>query len=156
MEVSDSLPTSHLSTLIDRIELILTSPADFTSSTSKTVLAPLLAEINTCTEVDELHDRVVRVERWCNQLGDATRAANAREIITQFLDEIESWQEWQWQANLEEVQEKKRRVEQIKKRLSDLPVEWLKTRVTGISLPTCELTGKNYGNVRGNFILLHI
>ena len=59
MEVSDLSPTSHLETLIDQIELILTSPADFTSSTAKTLLAPLLAEINTCEEVDELHDRVV-------------------------------------------------------------------------------------------------
>lgn len=132
MEVSDLLPTSHLSTLIDQIELILTSPADFTSSTAKTRLAPLLAEINTCEEVDELHDRVVRVEQWCNQLGDATRAASARETIIQFLDEIESWEEWQWTASLEQVQEKRERVEAIKKGLSKLPVEWLKTRVTGI------------------------
>ena len=141
MEVSDLLPTSHLSTLIDQIELILTSPADFTSSTAKTLLAPLLAEINTCEEVDELQDRVVRVEQWCNQLGDAIRAANARETIIQFLDEIESWDEWQWKADLEQVQEKRGRVEAIKKGLRELPVEWLKTRVTGISPLIVELTG---------------
>ena len=139
MEVSDLLPTSPLSTLIDQIELILTSPADFTSSTPNTQLAPLLAEINAYEEVGELHDRMVMVERWCNQLGDATRAADAREIIVQFLDEVESWDEWQWKANLEEVQEKKGRVEEIKRGLSGLPVEWLKTRVTGISLLIYEL-----------------
>ena len=141
MEVSDLLPTSHLSALIDRIEIILTSPADFTSSTYKTLLAPLLAEINTCADVDELHDRVARVERWCNQLGDATRAADAREIIIQSLDEIESWEEWQWGHNSEEVQEKRRKVEEVKRGLNELPIEWLKTRITGISLLICELTG---------------
>ena len=131
MEVSLLPRTSHLSILIDQIELILTSPADFTSSTPKLLLAPLLAEINTCEEVDELHGRIVRVERWCNQLADATRAANAREIIIQFLDEVESWEEWQWDSGIVEVQEKKRRMEEIKKRLSELRIEWLKTRVTG-------------------------
>lgn len=126
--------TSHLlSSLIDQIELILTSPADFTSSIPQTLLAPLLSEINTY-DYDVEQDRINRVEKWCNQLSDATRAAFARETITEFLNEIESWEEWQWNSTITEVSEKKSRVEEIKRTLSDLPIEWLKTRVIG-SIP---------------------
>ena len=127
--------TSHLlSSLIDQIELILTSPADFTSSTPQTVLSPLLSQINTYDSVDdETQERIARVEKWCNQLSDATRAAHARETITKFSGELESWNEWQWNCAVGEVEEKKGRVEEIKRTLSNLPIEWLKTRVTGFS-----------------------
>ena len=120
---------SHLSTLIDQIELILTSPAEFTSSTPQNLLVPLLSKINSYNEADH---RIIQVEKWCNQLYDATRAAHARETIIEFLAEVESWEDWNWECPTSEVTERKSRIEEIKRILSNLPIEWLKTRVTGI------------------------
>ena len=135
MDDDSSEPTasaSHLATLIDQIELILTSPAEFTSSTPQNLLVPLLSKINSYNEVDH---RIHRVEKWCNQLYDATRAAHARETIIEFLAEVEDWEDWDWGCPASEVAEKKSRVEEIKRILSNLPIEWLKTRVTGIAIP---------------------
>jgi len=124
-------PTSPLLSLIDQIEGILNSPAEFTSSTSQSVLPPLLSQINLEDASEELEERVIRLEKWCGQLSDATRAAETREIITRFLNEVEGWDEWQWSINIEDVQEQKGRVNEIKKVLSELPIEWLKSRITG-------------------------
>lgn len=130
LDDSSSAPeTSPLNDLIDQIELILTSPAKFASSTPEDRLAPLLQKLRSFEDVD---DRVVRIERWYNQLGDACRAAFARETITRFLAEVESWPDWIWNSTAPEVEERKVRVEQIKNGLGELPIEWLKTRVTGI------------------------
>lgn len=80
---------SHLALMIDEIEAILTSPAEFTSSTSEHQLAPLLGQVKWC-EDDELCERIERVESWCSQLGDASRAAYTRETIIKFLGEVGS------------------------------------------------------------------
>lgn len=121
-------PTSLLTSWIDEIEVILTSPGSFTSSTPELLLSPLLSKINTYENYDE---RIIRVEKWCNQLVDATRAAHARETILEILSEVESWGDWDWEETIEDVGEKKERIEEIKRTLNDLPIEWLKTRVTG-------------------------
>jgi hypothetical protein len=128
---SSAAETSPLHSLIDQVELILTSPANFASSTPQDRLAPLVEKLRWFEDVD---DRVIRLERWCNQLGDACRAAYARETITKFLAEVESWGTWNWSSTAPEVQERKVRVEGIRNGLGELPIEWLKTRVTGISI----------------------
>ena len=75
--------------------------------------------------------RVARIETWCGELGDATRAAYAREVIIQFLEEVERWGDWEWEAALDDVEEREIRVDEIKRSLRDLPIEWLKSRVQG-------------------------
>ena len=87
--------------------------------------------------MDAENERVARIERWCGELGDATRAAYARETITLFLEEVEQWGEWEWDSLTEEVEERKRRVNDINRSLRDLPIEWLKSRVQG-PLPSLE------------------
>jgi hypothetical protein len=127
-ESSSAVETSPLDSLIDQIELILTSPANFASSTAQDRLSPLLQKIRSFENID---DRVIRLERWYNQLGDASRAAFARETITKFLAEVESWPDWTWNSTASEISSRKVRVEQIRNGLGELPIEWLKTRVTG-------------------------
>jgi len=122
---------SPLASLIDQIELTLTSPADFTSTTSQLVLPRLLQRLFDCDDVDVESVRVGRIETWCGELGDATRAAYAREVITQFLEEVEQWGDWEWESPTDDVAERKVRVEEIKRSLRDLPIEWLKSRVQG-------------------------
>jgi hypothetical protein len=124
---------SHLAPLIDEIEAILTSPAEFTSSTFEDHLAPLLDRIKWCDD-DELCERIEKVERWCSQLDDAGRAAYTRETIVTFLGEVEGWDEWSWECAAEVVDEKKVRIEEVTRGLGRLPIEWLKLRVTGIIL----------------------
>jgi hypothetical protein len=126
---------SHLSALIDQIEVILASPAEFTSSTLETRLSPLLRAINECDLDDDLYDRVIQLERWCNQLQDATRAAFTRETILKCLGEIESWEDWSWDTPVQEIDIKKSQIDGIKRILKELPIEWLKSRVTGINYP---------------------
>jgi len=125
--------TSHLASLIDQIELILTSPADFSSTTSQLTLPPLLQRLYDVDYVSEENERLTRVERWCGELGDATRAAYARETITLFLEEVEQWGEWEWSSPTEEVEVRKRRINDINRSLGELPIEWLKSRVQGLS-----------------------
>ena len=125
---------SPLVSLIDQIELTLTSPADFTSTTSQLLLPQLLQRLFGCEDVDVESRRIARIETWCGELGDATRAAFAREVITQFLEEVERWGEWDWEAPTEEVDQRKRRVEEIQRSLGELPIEWLKSRIQGFPL----------------------
>jgi hypothetical protein len=125
------LHASPLVSLIDQIELTLTSPADFTSTTSQLLLPQLLQRSFGCEDVDVESRRVARIETWCGELGDATRAAFAREVIIQFLEEVERWGDWEWEAALDDVEERKIRVDEIKRSLRDLPIEWLKSRVQG-------------------------
>jgi hypothetical protein len=128
---STSLPDS----LIDEIEAILTSPETFTSSTPDKDILPLLSRIRDCEKYND-DVRVDRVQRWCGQLDDASRTAFARETITSFLEEVQSWPEWNWKANEEDVERIKIRVKQIKNTLNELPIEWLKRRVTGTNPPS--------------------
>ena len=125
------LSTSHVGSLIDQIELILTSPADFTSSTSQLTLPPLLQRLFDYDGSDVEVEKRGRIERWCSELQDATRAAYARETIVEFLDEIETWGDWDWDSHSEEVELKRRRADEIKCSLGALPIEWLKSRVQG-------------------------
>ena len=125
--------TSHLASLIDQIELILTSPADFSSTTSQLTLPPLLRRLYDIDYVSEENERLTRIERWCGELGDATRAAYARETITLFLEEVEQWGEWEWSSPTEQVEVRKRRINDINRSLGELPIEWLKSRVQGLS-----------------------
>src|SRR5271170_8059923 len=124
--------TSHLVSLIDQIETVLNSPEDFTSSTAQSILPPLLSQINDYDVSEQLEERVFTLEKWCRQLSDATRAAETRETIIGILNEVENWDEWTWNRNVIEVEEKKSRVTQIKRILAELPIEWLKSRITGL------------------------
>ena len=125
--------SSHPSSLIDQIESILNSPSTFTTSTPATLI-PLLEKLEILETDEEGQDRIVRVVEWCEQLDDAVSAANAREVITAYLKEVTSWPEWIYSAQKEQVEIRKNRVDQIKAGLAELPIEWLKSRVTGISL----------------------
>src|SRR5579859_1797310 len=125
--------SSHPSSLIDQIESILNSPSTFTTSTPATLL-PLLERLEVLETDEEGQDRIVRLVKWCEQLDDAVTAANAREVITAYLNEVTSWPEWTYSAQKEHVELRKNRVEQIKGGVAELPIEWLKNRVTGISL----------------------
>src|SRR5271155_4034946 len=123
--------TSHLA---NQIEGILSSPADFTASTPQEILFPLLNRLR--QRVHHLQDaatqgRVAQLEVWCKQLEDASRAAFARNKIVRHLTELETWEDWQWSFPVEEIQRRKVRVEEISLEIAELPIEWLKTRVTG-------------------------
>ena len=122
--------SSPLSRLIDQIEAILISPAEFTSSTLQNHLVPLLERVN-CYE--EEFERVCRLEKWCSQLDDATQAAYARERILEFLNEVDGWEEWDWNLGEPVVERTRVKAEEITRRLGELPVERLKTRVQGNS-----------------------
>ena len=74
----------------------------------------------------------MQIVKWCEQLDDAVSAANAREVITAYLQEVTSWPEWTYSITAEVVELRKGRVTEIKKDLAELPIEWLKTRVTGL------------------------
>jgi len=136
----DEIDTSRHPTLIDEIESVLSSPAEFTSSTPSTTLLPLLDSLHSSSHEleDDLQERLANVERWCGQLDDACRAAYAREIISTSLNKVESWPEWDWNTNGEEIERRRTRIEEIKLALAELPIEWLKKRVTGASsqIPT--------------------
>lgn len=124
--------SSHSTTLIDQIESILTSPSAFTTSTP-TALFPFLEQLQYEDQDDEGQERIVRVVKWCEQLDDAVTAANARQVITMYLEEVRSWPEWTYSTTAEAVGKRKERVEEIKRGLAELPIEWLKSRVTGMS-----------------------
>jgi hypothetical protein len=130
--------TSPLVSYLDQIELILTTPTEFRASTPQDRLSGLLERVRGCANVDELGERVDRVQRWCGQLADACRAAFARDTISEFVDEVEDWGEWTWDSTSMEVDGRRGRVREIKNVLGELPIEWLKTRVTGTTtLLTC-------------------
>lgn len=129
--------SSHPS-LIDQIESILNSPCTFTTSTPTTLL-PLLERLEHLETDEEGQETIVRLVKWCEQLDDAVSAAHAREVIAAYLREVISWPEWTYSAQKEQVEIRKNRVDQIKGGLSELPIEWLKSRVTGIYFPTFEL-----------------
>lgn len=117
------------SLLIDQIEAILNSPVEFTSNTLESRLIPLLEQIR---DVDDT--RITRLEKWCDELDDASRAAYVRETILKLLSEVEEWDNWKWNLEIQHVEEKKGRVEEIREILTELPIEWLKSRVTGTFL----------------------
>jgi hypothetical protein len=124
--------TSPLSVLIDRIERILLSPERFTSSSALLEIHPLLQQISK-HEGDELEregERVRHVETWCAQLQDATQAAYSRERITSILDLVQSWGPWNYESLVEHGEGQ---MESIIKEVEELPIEWLKQKVTGIS-----------------------
>jgi len=139
----DEIDGSRHPTLIDEIESILNSPAEFTSSTPSTTLLPLLDSLHSSSHEFEgdLQESVANIERWCEQLDDACRAAFARDTITTSLNKIESWPEWDWNTNGETIESRRTRIEEIKLALAELPIEWLKRRVTGTfpQLPTWPL-----------------
>jgi hypothetical protein len=129
--VEPSHPTSYIDHL-EQIESILTSPAEFTPTTPEDRLAPLLHAIRTCDD-DDLRERVDRVERWCGQLADVSRAAHARDQIIYFLNQVQSWPDWMWGFSREDVDSRKERIKEIDAAMGELCVEsWLKKRVTGI------------------------
>ena len=129
--------TSHLLFIITEIESILATPDEFTSTTPEAVLLPLLEEIQDDPAVDtDLYERISRIRRWCTQLDDACRAAYARDTINKFLKEIESFEEWTWEQELEIIQSKRSRIDEIKSSLNELPIEFLKQRVKG-SISLC-------------------
>lgn len=124
---TESSPLSHL---IDQIEAILISPAEFTSSTLQNRLVPLLEEAG---RYEEGFERVCRLEKWCSQLDDATQAAYARERILEFMNKVDGWGEWDWNSGEPVVEQKRAKAEEITRRLGELPIERLKTRVQGNS-----------------------
>jgi len=125
--------SSHLNSLITKIESILASPSEFTSKTLEKTIIPILSLIQDAEYVaDELYERIGCIRRWCTQLDDACRAAYARERINEFLTEIENWEDWQWQDTLSTIESKRTRIDDIKQELNELPIEWLKNRVTGV------------------------
>ena len=129
--------SSHPISLIDQIESILTSPSSFTTH-SATDLLPLLDQLQLSEEDDdEAQERIIKIVKWCEQLDDAVRAAHARETITTYLKQVTSWPEWTYSISTEAVEEMKGRIERIKKGLAELPIEWLKIRVTGIIPSVC-------------------
>jgi hypothetical protein len=76
---------------------------------------------------------VDRVERWCGQLADVSRAAHARDQIIYFLNQVQSWPDWMWGFSREDVDSRKERIKEIDDAMGELCVEsWLKKRVTGI------------------------
>jgi hypothetical protein len=126
----DPQPSHPPFLLIDQIESILTSPGTFRTTTA-TSLLPLLERLQFCNYDDDgIQQRIVKIVKWCEQLDDAATAAHARETITAYLKEVISWPEWTYSTPAEVVEIRKERVHQIKWGLAELPVEWLKTRVT--------------------------
>src|SRR5271156_3795686 len=124
----DEIEDSSHPPLIDEIESILNCPAGFTSSTPSTTLLPLLDSLHSSSHElpDDLQERVANIGRWCEQLDDACRAAYARETITAFLKDVESWPDWEWNTDREEIENRRTRIEEIKLVLAELPIEWLK------------------------------
>jgi hypothetical protein len=115
--------------LIDKLEGILVSPEEFSSDSLETRILPILRQLRG----NEYDTRAAELEKWCSQLDDACQAAFARETIQKLLSEVQAWGEWKWDFQGHQVDEKQRRVEDMKKELADLPIEWLKSRVTGMS-----------------------
>jgi hypothetical protein len=124
--------TSHSKIIVTQIESILSAPDEFTSTTPEKVITPLLHQIQEglCNDND-LRDRISRIRRWCAQLNDACRAAHARDTVTEFLTEINAWDEWSWEDELDPLQEKRSRLDEMKSALNELPIEFLKERVKG-------------------------
>ena len=129
-EKVNSCDASHL---IGKLDSILSSPSEFTSKTPETEIFPLLEQLRNTQITDEnVHTKINILERWCKQLDDTCRAAYSREQITHHLKEVEAWEEWAWEDPIAIIQGKKSRTEEIQRSLTELPIEWLKTRVTGI------------------------
>jgi hypothetical protein len=152
---------SSSTTILDKIERVLTSPADFTSTTPADAIGPLLAQLSACEEDGDDDGRITRVEHWCRHLGDATRAAEARELIRSFLREVEAWDAWRWDLDLVVVDAKRRRIDEITRTLASLPIEWLKGRVTGNSILVMIIdcidlsAAQNYARWKVNSCRLH-
>lgn len=124
---------SHPSSLIDQLELMLNSPGTFTPSTPTSLLS-LIDKLPFREADEEVQARIARVVKWSQQLDDAVSAAHARQVITAYLKEVTSWPEWSYSVHKKQVQVVKNRVDEIKQDISELPIEWLKSRVTGNSL----------------------
>jgi Growth-Arrest-Specific Protein 2 Domain len=130
--VAASEDTSHL---LNNVELILASPQDFSEDTPQQRIFPLLSTIRSRELDPPQEDRLAQLGVWCKHLEDACGAAFARDKITTHLSELESWEDWQWDFSLQVMQEKRFRTEEIEREITELPIEWLKRRVTGNNNP---------------------
>ena len=122
---------------LSQLELILSSPTQFTPTTPEEKIFPLLREVESLADVGspEERDRIRNLSRWSKLLEDCCRAAYSRDEITRYLKEVESWPEWNWDEKEEKIEFIRRRIEEIKTGIGSLPIEWLKSRVTGIHPP---------------------